>query len=803
MHRLLGSILMGAVRFCASNLIRRRVAGMIVVALLIGLAGAVTVAAFAGARRTATAYPRLLDQAHALDVLVAPDFGETVSAKELAKLPGVRLAGDAYGFGIASWSGRGERPDDLLGLGALGFTAATAKIEAEAPRMTEGRLPRVDRPYEMVVNEATAATLGLHVGTRATFTLYEFGDLIRDDGTMNPDAVFTPITFTIVGIERTLDDLLLNENQDTESALLSPAFTAMYRDRASYKVAGVLLDRGAEGVPAFTAALNRELGEHKFQLQTRSMRETTFAAVAEPYTASLQLFAIAIGLTALIVLAQALMRLVDLDEADGPALVALGASRWTRVGISSARAVAAIGAGAVLTVIGAIALSPLFPLGRPREAEPTPGIDIDAKAIGLGFGVIVLVFVVVVIARAWHITRGHGHEPAPTAARPMHAAERLARTGAPASLVTGFRCAFRDADGKRVSILSTLFGLVVATATVIAALTFATSLDRMVDTPARYGWTWDVLVDTADAGAGPDLIAELRRDQDAAGLTVGTRGNVTLEGTTLTGYGLDVVRGDASPRTRSGRMPERATEIALGAETMRGLGTRVGDLLDATRPDGRVARLRVVGETALPSLALNGTDGLGSGAALTAAGLRRLDPTAEPSFFLVDLADGVETSTLQQRYGNVSSTLGPQRPGAILTYGKVRATPLLLAALLALLGAAMLINLLVTTVRSRRRDLAVLKTMGFTRRQVALTVAAQATTLVATALVVAVPLGVALGRWTWSRFAANIGVGAGVVIPVAAVIAVGLLTILVGNLAAAVPAWSAARTRPAWVLRTE
>ncbi|HEX5586370.1 MAG TPA: ABC transporter permease, partial [Acidimicrobiia bacterium] len=346
-------------------------------------------------------------------------------------------------------------------------------------------------------------------------------------------------------------------------------------------------------------------------------------------------------------------------------------------------------------------------------------------------------------------------------------------------------------------------GLVVAAATVIAALTFATSLDRMVETPARYGWTWDVLVDTADAGAGPDLVAALRSDHDASGLTIGTRGNVTLAGTPLTGYGLRVVRGQASPRASAGRMPQRATEIALGAETMRKLDKHVGDDIDAFRADGNVTRLRVVGETALPSLALNGTDGLGSGAALTAAGLRRLDPTAEPSFFLVDLAHGADLSTLQRRYGDVSSTLGPQRPGAILTYGKVRATPLLLAGLLALLGAAMLIHLLVTTVRSRRRDLAVLKTIGFTRRQIALTVAAQATTLVATALVVAVPLGIALGRWTWSGFAANVGVGAGVVIPVAAVIAVGVLTVLVGNLAAAVPAWSAARTRPAWVLRAE
>ena len=86
------------------------------------------------------------------------------------------------------------------------------------------------------------------------------------------------------------------------------------------------------------------------------------------------------------------------------------------------------------------------------------------------------------------------------AERPVRLADRLAGSGAPASIVTGVRFAFRDGDGRRVSILTTLFGLVVAAATVIAALTFGTSLDRMIETPARYGWNWDAITDTYDSG---------------------------------------------------------------------------------------------------------------------------------------------------------------------------------------------------------------------------------------------------------------------------------------------------------------
>ena len=96
-----------------------------------------------------------------------------------------------------------------------------------------------------------------------------------------------------------------------------------------------------------------------------------------------------------------------------------------------------------------------------------------------------------------------------------------------------------------------------------------------------------------------------------------------------------------------------------------------------------------------------------------------------------------------------------------------------------------------------------LKTIGFTRRQLATAVAAQATTLVLVALVIAIPLGLVIGRWTWSSFADNLGVAAAVVMPAAAVLAVVALTLLVGNAAAVFPARSAARTRAALVLRSE
>jgi ABC-type antimicrobial peptide transport system permease subunit len=97
----------------------------------------------------------------------------------------------------------------------------------------------------------------------------------------------------------------------------------------------------------------------------------------------------------------------------------------------------------------------------------------------------------------------------------------------------------------------------------------------------------------------------------------------------------------------------------------------------------------------------------------------------------------------------------------------------------------------------------VLKTLGFARRQVSTAVVVQATALAALALALGLPLGVALGRWGWTAVAERLHV-----LPVATVPAVALAlvvpgTLLVANLAAAWPAWSARRTSPATALRSE
>lgn len=95
-----------------------------------------------------------------------------------------------------------------------------------------------------------------------------------------------------------------------------------------------------------------------------------------------------------------------------------------------------------------------------------------------------------------------------------------------------------------------------------------------------------------------------------------------------------------------------------------------------------------------------------------------------------------------------------------------------------------------------------MKTLGFSTRQVAATVAWQASAFAFVGVVFGVPAGWALGHWLWSLFAAQVGIPDTSVLPLEAVLVV-LAMLLLANIVAVFPGYSAARTRVALVLRSE
>jgi ABC-type lipoprotein release transport system permease subunit len=122
------------------------------------------------------------------------------------------------------------------------------------------------------------------------------------------------------------------------------------------------------------------------------------------------------------------------------------------------------------------------------------------------------------------------------------------------------------------------------------------------------------------------------------------------------------------------------------------------------------------------------------------------------------------------------------------------------------LGAGAVIALgltLLASVRRRRRDLAVLKTLGFTRRQLAAAVAWQSTVATAIGTFAGVPLGIALGRQLWVLFAGQIHALPVPEVPSSSVILTVAGALALANIVAVLPGLLAARTPTALVLKAE
>jgi len=346
---------------------------------------------------------------------------------------------------------------------------------------------------------------------------------------------------------------------------------------------------------------------------------------------------------------------------------------------------------------------------------------------------------------------------------------------------------------------------------------FAASLDHLVTTPRLYGWDWDFGVDTggdsAQAAAAnvAAVTAQLDRSDDVAGYADTVISRLDVDGRTVTALGVHHAKGDVGPTIVSGRAPRSGREIALGGRTLDQIGAAVGDTV-RVRSDagGTETSMRVVGRVVLPGLGTYpGSDktALGEGALLTRATLHRTGPDFGAGPFLVRLAPHATRAAVQHELSSSVSQdqleVGAlERPSDIVAYERVRSTPLLLAGVLAVLALATVAHALVTVVRRRRRDLALLKTLGFDRSQLRTTIAWQATAIAVVGLVVGIPLGLLVGNTVWRFVADGLGVADVVAAPALVLLIIPAVVLLV-NAVAYFPGRAAARTRPAVALRAE
>jgi predicted lysophospholipase L1 biosynthesis ABC-type transport system permease subunit len=409
-----------------------------------------------------------------------------------------------------------------------------------------------------------------------------------------------------------------------------------------------------------------------------------------------------------------------------------------------------------------------------------------------------------------------------------------AQAGLPAVAVVGTRNAVEPGAGSQaVPVRSALLGTVAAVTAVVTAVIFDASLAGLASHPARYGWNSDVVVQSAGGYAPFNqkiLHQQLTGQAIVAGWSEYAFTQLPIDGQLIPVLGVQRQAGSVQPPTISGKPLTSGNQIELGTQTLAQLGKKAGDSVQiGTGATAR--RVTITGTVTLPSFGLATADhvSLGRGAMLPIATLAAAvghgngqagGPAAVgavfPSAVAINLVPG---TTRAQRDGLVNRIVAANPSGipgytyqltrdeaqasAVVNADHLRGQPLALALGIAAAAAISLALTVLGLVRRRRRELALLKTLGMTRSQVRAVIAWQTTLTLVIAAVIGGPLGVVAGRWAWRAFAGSLGVAPVTEVPVLVIVGLLAALVLAGNLLAALPAALAARIQPAVTLRAE
>jgi hypothetical protein len=604
---------------------------------------------------------------------------------------------------------------------------------------------------------------------------------------------------------------------------------------------GLKLVDGAGGVPAVEREIITELPRGPgYTFHVTSVVEEQVNQSVEPETTALGVFGAIALFAGLLIAGQAVGRQLAQNESEAAVLRALGAGPWALVLDSLTGIMMAIAAGAVLAVGIAVAVSPLSPLGPVRPVYPGRGPAVDLTVLGPGAALLVVCTGGVALALAAIAVRStQRHWATGDRALPSATARLLARTGAPSPVLTGARFALEPGRGPTaVPVRSVLLANVLAVAIVTATFNFGSGLSTLVSHPRLYGWNWDYALQGYPVP--PQSLSLLAKDPLVAAWSGVKFADVEIDGQTVPVL-ISTPHARVSPPVLSGHALEAGGQVVLGGATLAALHKAVGQRVSVSYGDRADApfyvpptSLVVVGTATLPTVgepqALHTSMGTGAIMASSVLPLAlqkaieqpvatlngptevfvRLWARASMAAGLASLRHIADVGTkafedLPPQYyeGQNVDVLSVQFPAQIENYRSSGAAPDLLAGSLAL-GAVVALGLsLVASVRRRRRDLALLKALGFTRAQLAWTVAWQSTIAVAIGVIVGLPAGTALGRWLWDLFARSIYAVPDAPVPALSLLLVAGAAFVLANAVAAFPGAYAARTPAALVLRAE
>jgi len=800
--------------------------------------------AVAGARRTQSSFPAYLARTHGSDLGIVNAYygllGNTPFDKRLtariAGLPHVQQVGDDTGVDpnivplvpLRMHFAPGETPPVLSG--SLDGQWSTL----DRVTLASGRLADPKRADEVVMSASAAREYGMHLGSILPMG---FCANAQNECTANGTGQSAPqvkANLRLVGIvvfntQVVEDDIdALGDNP----VLLTPALMRKLVPCCSaYTFSFIKVDGGNRNVSAVVSELlHADPNLNSGRLGSGVKRTSEEVAKAEraiaPESIALGVFGALAALAVLLIAGQLIVRQVRVGADERSVLRALGASPATNVGDGVLGILGAVVVGALLAGVVAVGLSPLAPLGPVRRVEPS-SIAIDWTVLGLGLVGLVVLLSAVAVAVAYRqaphrVARRQQH----TRVRQSRVARAAANAGLPTSTVTGVRFAFESGGGPNaVPVRSAIIGAVLAMVVVTSTLTFATSLRTLASHPSLYGWNWNYELLAGFSGEENlpqhQVATLLNHDRYVSAWT-----GVYFVGAKIDGQPVPTIATAApasvAPPLLSGHGFNTPDQVVLGASTLAGLHKHVGDTVNVQTGPKHSTTLHIAGTATMPAFAKGMT--MGTGALLSShlfsaqqlnkqqspipgpnAILIRINKTANPAAALHSLRQINNVINTPKGGGGdqAGGVIQVLRPAEIVNYRTMGTTPALLGATLAVGAVAALTLTLIASVRRRRRELALLKTLGYTRRQLAAVVAWQSTIAVAIGVVIGIPAGIITGRALWDLFARAIHAVPQPTVPKLTITLIAVGALALANLVATIPARQAARTPSALLLHEE
>ncbi|HVM09351.1 MAG TPA: ABC transporter permease [Acidimicrobiales bacterium] len=769
------------VRALARVEIRRSWRWLVVFGVVAGLTVGIAAAAVAAARRTSTAYDRLVERTALEDVRVLT-FDGGAFADRIADLDVVDK----------TWRGAmvtGKlRAEEINYLTVLAGPAEPSELLQLI--VVDGRAPSAAE--EVVVAEAFSSITGIDVGATLPISLLTREEFTQfDTGFGDPDG--PDLDLRVVGVVRLPGDTDQAFNVIAGPSLLDVADPSV----RTIDVTGVTLVAGVTA-DAFEAQL-RELqpeypnppgGEElgPFQpLRPQADRDAAHQAA--------RVMANGLAALALIALVAGTSTLWQVGRRRG---LGRGAARGAEraVGLTTndqvrVRAVVALLPGIASAVIASavvVVSSPFTPVGTARSYEPSPGpavnvaVLVAAIALGLVFPVAIDTLSELSAARASE------RRVRP----PSSVASRLGRAMRSPIDAFGARLALDPGSGRdAVPVRASLLGAFLGVAGLAGATTFGATIDRLQNEPQAWGWTADAVI----SDAGDDVAEQFIERDDVAGVSVMDVGTAVVGSRGIPTYSFSSRKGAIGWRMIEGRPPAAISEVVVGPKLARQLRAGIGDTIEAS---GQTFEVVGVG--------LGFTEAGGGNfnevMLVTPDALDVIDEEGQFHEVVLAFEDGVDASAMLRELAAQYEVVGPEPPVEVRNIAQLGSLPVVVSGILGLLAVGATAHAATMAARRRRSDFASLQAIGATPGQLRRGVIVMGAVLGATALTLGLPAGVFAGAMVWREVAHGIDVVLGPLVPAALAGSIPLGFVL-AMLVAVPAAVAAGRVQPAEVLRNE